>query len=160
MDPTSWDAPFGVVVVGLFVIVMFRANGTYWLGRLAARGAHRTRLSVIMDSPSYTLAVERINRWGAPVVTVSFLTVGVQTLVMIASGATKMPLRRFLPAVTAGSVIWAFIYATVGFVGIEAVARLWALSPIGTIALGLLFVGAVVASITVRKRRRVPRPEV
>jgi hypothetical protein len=76
MDPTSWDAPFWAIATGLFLIVMARANGTYWLGRLAARGARRTRIAHAMRSAAYERAVERVTRWGAPVVTVSFVTVG------------------------------------------------------------------------------------
>ena len=39
MNPMEWDAPFSVIVAALFVIVMCRANATYWLGVLIARGA-------------------------------------------------------------------------------------------------------------------------
>lgn len=152
MDPTTWDAPFWVIALALFAIVMARANGTYWLGRLAARGAHRTRIARLMESPGYTLAVGRINRWGAPVVTVSFLAVGVQTLVLLASGALAMPLRRFLPAVVLGSVLWALVYATVGFVGVEAVGRLWEVSPALTLALGALLVAGVTGTLVARRR--------
>lgn len=153
MDPTAWDAPVGVVVLALFVIVMFRANGTYWLGRLAARGAQRTRAARLMDSPRYARAVERVNRWGAPVVTASFLTMGFQTMVLLAAGATAMPQSRFLPAVTVGSVIWALVYATVGFVGLEALGLLWALSPALTLLLTAVLVAGVAASLVARRRR-------
>lgn len=52
MDPRTWDAPLEVIVVALWVIVMARANGTYWLGRLAARGAESTRIQRLMRSPA------------------------------------------------------------------------------------------------------------
>lgn len=136
MDPRTWDAPFMVIVGALFVIVMLRANGTYWLGRLLAASAHRTRAGRLMDSPGYARAVAQINRWGAPVVTVSFLTVGIQTLVNMAAGGTRMPLTRYLPAVTVGCVIWAFLYGTLGLVGFEAALLLWRASPI--LAVGAL----------------------
>ena len=96
MDPTQWDLPFPLVVGALFCIVMARANGTYWMGRLVTRGAASTRARVLLESPGYQRATERLHRWGAPVVTLSFLTVGVQTMVNIAAGATRMPLRRYL----------------------------------------------------------------
>lgn len=157
MDPTSWDAPFWAIATGLFLIVMARANGTYWLGRLAARGARRTRIAHAMRSAAYERAVERVTRWGAPVVTVSFVTVGLQTLVLLAAGALRMPLRRFLPAVVAGSIVWALLYATVGFVGFEAVGRLWAHSPALTVGLGALLVVGVGLALATR-RSRSPRP--
>ena len=49
-----------------------------------------------------------VARWGAPVVTLSFLTVGIQTLVNLAAGVMRMPLRRYIPALTVGAILWAF----------------------------------------------------
>ena len=138
MDPTRWDAPFPVIAAALFVIVMARANGTYWLGRLGATGAQRTRLGRAMASPSYQRATRRINEYGAPVITMSFLTIGFQTIANLAAGATRMPLGRYLPAVTVGSVLWALLYATLGTVGVDLFGRLWAVSP-------LLAIGTLVA---------------
>ncbi|QLQ15622.1 MAG: VTT domain-containing protein [Micropruina sp.] len=115
MDPTKWGQPFPVVAAALFVIVLLRASGTYLLGRLAEGAAHRMpRVRDLMDRPGYVRAVGRINRWGAPAVSLSFLTIGVQTLVNLAAGATRMPLLRYLPAAALGSVVWALIYATAG----------------------------------------------
>lgn len=157
MNPLEWDAPWFVVSTGLFVIVMLRANGTYWFGRLLERGARRTRAARVMSSPGYARAVERLNRWGAPVVSLSFLTLGVQTLVNLAAGATRMPLQRYLPAVTVGCVVWALVYGTVGMIGFQTVALLWRRSPVLTLALGGLLAAGVTAVI-VRRRRRAVRP--
>jgi membrane protein DedA with SNARE-associated domain len=138
MDPTRWDAPFPVIAAALFVIVMARANGTYWLGRLGASGARRTRLGRAMESPGYERATRRINEYGAPVITLSFLTIGFQTLANLAAGATRMPMGRYLPAVTVGAVLWALLYATLGTVGVDLFGRLWSVSP-------LLAIGSLVA---------------
>lgn len=154
MDPTEWGAPYPIVVAALFAIVMARANGTYWLGRIGAAGVHRTRLSALMDSPGYLRATQRINTYGAPVVTLSFLTIGVQTLVNLAAGATGMPLARYLPAVTIGSVIWAIVYATLGTLGVDLLGRLYEQDPPLAISLAVLLTGAVVASIVWQVRRR------
>ncbi len=163
MNPLEWEAPWFVISAALFVIVMLRANGTYWLGRLVEHGAQRTRVSRLMASPGYGRAVERLNRWGAPVVTVSFLTIGVQTLVNFAAGATRMPLRRYLPAVTIGCLIWAVIYGTVGTIGIRALGLLWQLSPALTIALALVLVSAatwfVVRQVRAARAGRVSTPD-
>ncbi len=138
MDPTQWGAPFEAVVAALFCIVLLRANATYWAGRLVARGANRTRAARWMNTQSYQRAVERINRWGAPAVSVSFLTIGVQTVINLAAGATRMPLTRYLPASVVGSIAWAFLYGTVGFVGFEALAVLWQHSPAVAVLAGLV----------------------
>ncbi len=152
MDPTQWDAPFGVVVAALFIIVCLRAGGTYLLGRLIARGAHRTRAARLMDAPGYLRAADRLNRWGAPFVTLSFLTVGVQTLVNLAAGAAAMPLRRYLPALGVGGVIWALVYATVGLAGLEAFGRLWERSPALAWAVAALALGALATFVVLRVR--------
>lgn len=157
-NPMTWDAPYLVIVGALFVIVMLRANGTYWLGRLISRGAERTRARRLMESPGYARAVQRLNDWGAPVVAVSFLTIGFQTLVNLAAGATRMPLTRYLPAVTIGCVMWAFLYGTVGTAGWEVLALVWQRNPALAVFLGVLVVSALVVFIVWRvreaKRRR------
>ena len=140
MDPTKWGAPYPLVVAALFVIVMARANGTYWLGRAAAAGTERTRMRRMLHAPGYLRAVRWIDRWGAPAVSVSFLTVGFQTLINLAAGVTRMSLRHYLPAVVVGGVMWAFVYATIGFVGVTAVASLYSTSPILAITLTVLAV--------------------
>ncbi len=156
MDPTKWGAPYPIVVVALFVIVMLRANGTYWLGRGAVAGTERTKLRGLVHTPGYVRAAGWLGRWGAPAVTVSFLTVGIQTLVNLAAGVTRMPLRRYLPAVVVGSVAWAFIYATAGFVGVEMLGTLYDRSPVLAVSLGIalsvLFAGWVL--LQVRGARR------
>lgn len=154
MDPTTWDVPYPLVVAALFVIVMFRANATYWLGRAAAAGTERSRVGRMMHAPGYARAVQALNRWGPPVVAVSFLTVGFQTLVNLAAGATRMPLRRYLPSVTVGCIMWGFLYATVGFAGFEAIALLSQRSPtLAALAL-VAAAGGLAAFIVVSLRRR------
>jgi len=153
VNPMTWDAPYPLIVAALFVIVMLRANGTYWLGRAVETGAHRTRISRVMDTAGYRRATDRLNRWGPPVVTLSFLTVGVQTLVNLAAGATRMPLRRYLPAVSTGCALWALLYGTVRFVGFEALGLLWGRSPALTVGIVLLAVAASTAFVVTRVRR-------
>lgn len=158
LNPLTWDAPYLAIVAGLFVVVMLRANGTYWLGRLINRGAQRTRAARTMASPGYQRAVDKLNQWGPPVVSVSFLTIGFQTLVNLAAGATRMPLSRYLPAVTVGCVMWAFLYGTVGTAGIEALGTLWARSPVAAVVVGVLAVAGLAAFIVWRVREAKKRP--
>ena len=156
-NPLTWDAPYLVIVGALFMIVFLRANGTYWLGRLISRGAERTRARRMMETPGYQRAVQRLNQWGPPVVSVSFLTIGFQTMVNLAAGVTRMPLRRYLPAVTVGCIIWAFMYSTVGFIGWAAVVKLWEISPLAVLALAVvLSVGIGIA--LARRDRAVVAP--
>jgi membrane protein DedA with SNARE-associated domain len=69
------------------------------------------------------------------------MTVGFQTLMNLAAGVMRMSLRHYLPAVVVGSVIWAFIYGTIGFVGFTAVAALYEKSPLLAISLSVVAAG-------------------
>jgi membrane protein DedA with SNARE-associated domain len=159
MDPTQWNAPFPVIVAALFVIVMFRANATFWVGRLGSAGIRRTRMAKLMDSPGYVGATERIDAYGAPVITLSFLTIGFQTLANLAAGATGMKLRHYLPAVAVGAVIWALLYATLGTVGVDILARLYQYSPPLAIGTFVAAAAAIASYVVWQFRRRTGQPE-
>lgn len=146
--------PFPLAVTALFVIVLLRAGGTYALGRAARSGASRTRVQRLAESARFERAQELLARWGAPVVVLSFLTVGFQTLVNLAAGIGRMPLRRYLPALVIGGAIWAVLYATVGLVTFAALVRLYQLSPVGAIVGGLALVAGLVGYIVWQVRRQ------
>jgi membrane protein DedA with SNARE-associated domain len=154
MDPTQWNLPFPMVVAALFVIVMLRANGTFWLGRLGSAGVRRTRLARLLSSPGYVRATDRIDRYGAPVVALSFLTIGFQTVANLAAGATGMKLRHYLPAVTIGSVAWALLYATLGTVGVDLFGRLYDFSPALAVGMVIVVVGSIVGYVLWQSRKR------
>ncbi len=157
LDPTTWGWPFPATVAAFFVVVMLRANATYWLGRLVRRGAGHSRAARLLARPGYQRAEAWVDRWGAPTVTLCFLTVGVQTLVNLAAGVSRMSLWRYLPAVVVGSVLWALVYAGVGFVGLGAVQLLWQRSPWLVAGGGALLLAVVLWSV-LRRRRPVPAP--
>lgn len=120
------EQPFAIAFSTLFVIVMLRANATYWLGRGALRGGRLSeRFAHRLEGPTMQRAQRLSARYGVIAVPLSFLTVGVQTAINFSAGFTVMPLRRYLPAVTVGCVLWALLYSTVGMVGWTAIATLW-----------------------------------
>ncbi|HBY21939.1 MAG TPA: hypothetical protein DEG88_01160, partial [Propionibacteriaceae bacterium] len=135
-------------------IVMARANATYWLGRGLVGGLRRTRVRTLMESRGYVNAQERLARYGAPAVTLSFLTVGVQTLVNLAAGASKMPQRSYLPAVCLGSLIWAVVYATLGAFSLEALRALFNVSPVLAWLLAAITLASFITFVTIRVRRQ------
>lgn len=138
--------PFVWAFLILFCIVMLRSNATYWAGRGLAAGGRKTKLQKHLDSPAVQSAEKVIARWGAPAVSVSFLTIGVQTAINMSAGLGRMPLRRYIPATVVGSIAWACIYATVGLAAFEAAIAAAAGSPMALILL-VLAVGAVVLGI-------------
>ncbi len=150
MDPTTWGAPFPIVFAALFVIVVLRAGGTYWLGRGVAAGSERTRFRRLIHGKGYQDASRWIDRWGPPAITLSFLTIGVQTLINLAAGVMRMPLRHYLPAMAVGGLLWALIYSTVGFVGLAAFSMLWGRSPLAAILVVAVAAGALLWWIVAR----------
>lgn len=108
--------PIEVALAFMWVVGIVRTSIVYALGALAAEGGARLdRIRKAMDSPLYHKARRLINRWGVIAVPLCFLTVGLQTAVIITTGFTKMPLRRWVPAMLVGTFMWACIYTTIGF---------------------------------------------
>src|SRR5688500_13483034 len=146
--------PYPVAVAALFVVVMLRAGGTYALGRAAREGVRRSRLARLMAKPRFARMQQLVARWGAPVVIVSFLTVGIQTLVNLAAGVLRMPLRRYVPALIVGSIIWAFLYATVGFATFTAWRQVYQVSPAVAIVTAIALFAGLAAYIIWQLRHR------
>lgn len=138
--------PFVWAFLILFVIVMLRSNATYWAGRGLSAGGRKTKLQKHLDSPAVQRAEKIIARWGAPAVSVSFLTIGVQTAVNMAAGLGRMPLRRYIPATVVGSIAWACIYATIGLAAFDAALAAAAGSPLALLVL-VVVAGGVVLGI-------------
>lgn len=153
MNPLAWDAPKLVVHAALFCIVFMRASATYAAGRGLIAGMSHTRFAARAQGERYQRAMQLVASYGAPVVALCFLTVGLQTLVLLSAGALRMPLRRFIPALVVGSTLWSLLYGTVGFVGFELWMRLYDFSPALAIG-GTVLLVATVAALGLRHRIR------
>ncbi|MBC2933559.1 DedA family protein [Nocardioides sp. zg-1228] len=144
------DWPVVPLYAFLVVVAFCRAGGTYLVGR-GARGAAGRRWS--LDNAWLARGEEVVRRFGAPAVTLCFLTVGVQTAVNLAAGTLRMPLRRYVPALFLGALIWAGVYLTVGIAVVETFwggSRPWAL-------LGVLAAVAATAVLVRHLLRRRPQ---
>lgn len=144
--------PLLPAIAFLYVVIWARAGATYLLGRGARKAANRGRVRKLLESPAVQRATELVNRWGAWVVALSFLTVGFQTAANAAAGLTGMPARRYLPALAVGGLAWAVIYATVGLVAVAGWIELFLVSPAGAVAVLALVV--VLVALVLRHRRR------
>lgn len=158
MNPLDWNASWPIVFGALFCIVMARANATYWAGRAIVMGAERTRASRLLHSRGYHRAQRWLRRWGAGAVTACFLTIGIQTLVNLAAGVTRMPLRQYLPAVVLGCLLWAALYASVGLAGVDAIVLLWRRSPLLAAVLAVVLVGGA-AAFVIHQSRAAHQPD-
>ncbi|MFD9723598.1 DedA family protein [Streptomyces sp. NPDC059072] len=137
----------------LYAIVLLRAGGTFAVGWLAGAGARRSRFAERISSAKFQRAERAIQRWGAPVVAVSFLTVGFQTAANFLAGSMRLPLPRYLPALFVGGAAWALIYATAGLGVLEVLGRLFAeRAAFGVSAVVVLLL--VACGVVVYRRRR------
>lgn len=145
--------PFWQAVTALWVIVMARSNATYWVGRGAIAGWRRHRPR---PEPTGRARAEMLLRRLGPVaVTLSYLTIGIQTTIHLTAGLLRMPLPLYVPAAMVGSLAWAVIYATIGLALVEAWLAAMTGSWYGLLVIGgLLLVG--VATWLVRARRPIP----
>lgn len=141
---------------GLFALVFARVQAVYWLGRLTARGVRSRRWGQRLEGPRVRRAEELLNRYGAPAVTVSLLTPGVQTAVNALAGITRMPFVRYVIAMTIGCAAWALVY-TAGLAAVWAWIRHALTEPrlgIPTLIIALA-AGAVAARrLVIRRQRR------
>lgn len=148
--------PIEVALAFMWVVGIVRTSIVYALGALAAEGGARLdRIRKAMDSPLYRKARRLINRWGVIAVPLCFLTVGLQTAVIITTGFTKMPLRRWVPAMLVGTFIWACIYTTIGFAILAALG----LEP-WMFPLALAIVITVMVIVAQLRERRINRETV
>ena len=134
----------------MWIVGIVRTSLVYWVAALAAKGSARLhRIREAMERPLYRKARAFINRWGVIAVPLCFLTVGFQTAVIITTGFTRMPLRRWIPAMLIGTLMWAAIYTTIGFAILSALGLEPWMFPV---ALAFVVTGAVIISAVREKR--------
>ncbi|MGN8245128.1 DedA family protein [Cellulomonas soli] len=159
--------PVAGVLVALFLIVLARSHGTYWLARAAGRvgtsgrgPAWWRRLLARAGGWSQTPAARRgralVHRWGPLAVSAAYVTVGLQTAVMLAAGLLRMPYLRFTLASLPGAAAWAAIWGTVGLGAVWGTVRLAAASPWALAALVVALAGLVLARRHGRRRGHPP----
>ncbi|WP_456846824.1 DedA family protein [Cellulomonas sp. P5_C6] len=159
----------GIAVVVLFAIVLARSHATYWAGRGVVRGAqavHETeaapgwwhatmlRLEAWTDTRTAQRGLDLVRRWGAVAVTLAYVTVGLQTAIFASAGLIKMPYLRFSLASIPGALVWAVVWATVGFGAVWGALALFAQSPWALLGVAVLLVGAIVWFVRRRLLRR------
>ena len=140
--------PYPWVFLFFWCLAMMRSHTMYWIGRGITAGTARSRWVSLLESPVYARAQAWSARWGVLAVPVSFLTVGIQSVIQISAGVARMPLRRYVAATVAGAIAWATVYTTIGM----AILTAWITGPIGRIA-SLLTVAVLVLIVVIRGSR-------
>ncbi|MFP5358929.1 MAG: DedA family protein [Actinomycetes bacterium] len=142
------DGPWWWLSLFLFCVVFLRTQGTYWIARWARTGADavadraeahhspRARLARRFSGPAMERARAFSERWGWLAIPLSFLTIGIQTLVNAAAGYSRMRWDLYTLAMIPGCLMWAAVYTLVGL----SLWGAWQQSP-------WLLVGGIVAII-------------
>jgi len=162
------NGPLGLAVAFMFGVVFTRAQATYWIGRAIGEGAMRVDASVErtgvvvwfarhlrgdrMDS-----AVVKLRRYGGPIITFSFLTVGFQTFANAAAGIIRMRWPVYTAWMFPGCIAWAVIYSVGGLAVWAGLMHLATKSPWALVAV-LLITGGAIAFRIGRRRRRIVGP--
>lgn len=160
MEELSRDWPVAAVWVFFLLGSTARGGALHWVGRRVRRFDHDHR--GLAERPLVLRAERVVSRVGAPAVTLSFLTVGVQSAVNVASGLLRMPWRHYVPALVVGAALWATVYTTVGMAVVYAVlGRLpgwWLLAAATAVAAVLLLTRLARAAVGSRAGTRDPAP--
>ncbi|MBM7503028.1 DedA family protein [Agromyces aurantiacus] len=146
----GWPLPAAIAV--LFVIVLLRAGGTYALGRGSRAGVKRLLERRGRMAPQLARAEAVIERFGSPVVALSFLTVGFQTAVNLAAGVLRMPLAKYIPALLVGGAMWATLYGVLGLATVNAILQAAERNPVAAV-LSVLGVAVLLGLIEFATRR-------
>lgn len=126
---------WSVAIMLFWAIGIVRTSVVFALGWAAHSGGSRfARIRALLANPVYKRAQEFVHRWGALAVVLCFVTVGFQTAVIMTTGVSRMPLRRWIPAMLIGTLIWGIIYGTIGM----AVFWAWVQRPFIVLGAALL----------------------
>ena len=154
------DGPWWWLFVALVGIVFVRTQATYWLARWARAGADavadraekqhskQARIARRFSGPGMAKAQAFTERWGWIAIPLSFLTIGIQSLVNGGAGYARMHWGRYTLAMLPGCLLWAGAYELVGYSAWQAFTTSpWMLA-------GSVLLVAAVVTVMVRRRRR------
>lgn len=157
------DGPWWWLFLFLTGVVFLRTQATYWVARWARKGADavadraeehhspRARLARRFSGPGMEKARAFSERWGWFAIPLSFLTVGIQTLVNGAAGYSRMRWDLYTFAMIPGCLLWATLYTAVGLSAWSA----WVASP-WLLAGGIVAGVALALALNLARRRRKP----
>lgn len=160
----SWADHGLALFIALFVIVFCRAQGTYWLGRGAARGALAGvgkdgvwgSIAHWFNGPTPKRGAKLLDKWGLIIIPLCFLTVGIQTAVNAGAGLVSMKWRTYTLAMIPGCIAWAILYG-MGMLAIW-MALLGAVAGSWWGRTGVLAVAAVTIGVIAWRKRTSSEP--
>lgn len=147
------DWPVPVIFIAGVLGSAARSQATYWIGRGVAAKLLGARWSHRLDGPRTKRAIASIERWGMPIVPLSFLTIGFQTAINGAAGLIRIHWLRYTLWAVPGWILWSLLWTGVGFAAVIGALSLAARSPWALVG-AILVVVAVVTFVVLRLRRR------
>ncbi|MFK4783310.1 SNARE-associated domain-containing protein [Lactococcus petauri] len=132
----NWVAslPLWQATLFLFIVVFFRAQMTFGLGKLTHMGILKTKWGKKAEKSEENRAgMLALQKYGWPVIPLSFLTVGFQTVVQLAAGMLDWKWSKYTLVALPGYLAWGFVYAAGGLTLFRSIAN-------GSIGLLILFV--------------------
>lgn len=109
------NLPFFILMLTVAVV---RSQAIYWLGRAVPVLAQKygktseriAKLDAWLNGDQVRRGTEVLERWGIIVIPLSFLTIGIQSLIQAAAGMARMRWWLYTLAAMPGVVAWAIIY--------------------------------------------------
>ncbi|WP_270741268.1 hypothetical protein [Lactococcus formosensis] len=132
----NWVAslPLWQATLFLFIVVFFRAQMTFGLGKLIHMGILKTKWGKKAEKSEENRAgMLALQKYGWPVIPLSFLTVGFQTVVQLAAGMLDWKWSKYTLVALPGYLAWGFVYAAGGLTLFRSIAN-------GSVGLLILFV--------------------
>lgn len=149
--------PFAWIYLFFVLGAAVRSQSLYWVGRGVTTGAGRTRLAARMQAPQVRRATEAVERWGMPIVPLSFLTVGFQSAVHASCGLLRLRWLRYTLWSLPGWLVWALIWAGGGTAALWGAVLLAAKSPWALAGALVAASAAVTVTVLEVRRRRAQR---
>lgn len=157
------SGPFVPVFLFLYVAVAFRSSVVYWIGRYGVRlvasneehsSGLRKKAWHMVEARQTQKYAEKVRKGGWLVVSGAYLTIGIQSIVVIACAVIGLNWLQFAAAAALGWAAWALIYATIGFAVWRAATHAAAATAIGSPVTWIILAVIVVVVCAVIKRRR------
>jgi len=146
--------PFWIAAIALTAVAAVRSQSTYWLGRAIRAGLLRGQWAKRFNTDRVGGAIDKLERWGWPLIPLSFLTVGFQTAVNLAAGLIGWRWLKYTLAAIPGWIVWGCMYAAGGLVLFAGAWALVARSPFIGSAVIAAVIGVVALVIWRRRKRR------
>lgn len=149
--------PFGWIYAFFVLGAALRSQSLYWLGRGVTAGVVRTRWRHLLEGDRTRRAIAEVERWGMPIVPLSFLTVGFQSAVHGACGLLRLHWLRYTLWAVPGWLVWAMVWAGGGTAALWAAVELAARSPWALVAVVVALAVGIPLLVRAVRRRSVAR---